>query len=636
MAGEATVAGSPGARASAGGTPGPPPAVELRRIDKRFGALRANRDVDLTVARGSITGIVGENGAGKSTLVSILYGFYTADRGEILIDGEPVRLGGAADAIAHGIGMVHQHFMLAPAMSVLENVMLGSEGGPWLARGERAARARMAELGAAYGLRIDPDAPAGGLPVGLQQRVEILKALWRGARILILDEPTGVLTPQEAGRLFDVLGILKRDGVTILLITHKLREIMAVTDAVYVMRRGEMVARRETRSTSQEELARLMVGRDVFFATGGRPGVGGQGGGRSKDGAPADGGRDARVRRDAPFPGGRDSRFRGNDGAEVAGRTEVGGGLAPRQGGREEGGPAGTGPGGEAGGGGPEPPLLRVEALGHRDERGVSRLIDVGFELRAGEILGVAGVAGNGQSELLDVLSGIAPLHAGRITFAGRTITAADPADPSTLRDLGLAHVPEDRQGRGLVLPFTASESSILGYQDGREAGGGVLLALAALRRRCADLMVRYDVRPPDPDLRCGGFSGGNQQKLVVARELSAAPKVLLVGQPTRGVDVGAIGFLHARLLEIRDAGCAILLVSVELDEILALSDRILVMNAGRIVGEAARGEADAHRIGLMMAGVGGAGEGERTGPADRAAGRRDRTGRMTSSAKTP
>ena len=517
--------------------------MELRRIGKRFGAVRANRDIDLAVERGSITGIVGENGAGKSTLVSILYGFYTADGGEILIDGEPVRLGGTADAIAHGIGMVHQHFMLAPAMTVLENVMLGSEGGPWLAGGERAARARMAELGAAYGLEIDPDAPVGGLPVGLQQRVEILKALWRGARILILDEPTGVLTPQEAGRLFDVLGTLKRGGVTILLITHKLREIMAVTDAVYVMRRGEMVARRETRTTSQEELARLMVGRDVSFAAVGGP-----------DGSGSEG-----------------------DGPD--------GGRGPMD--------------------GPEPPLLRTEALGYADDRGVSRLAGVSFDLRAGEILGVAGVAGNGQSELLDVLSGIAPLHSGRVTFAGRTFTAESPADPSALRDLGLAHVPEDRQGRGLVLPFTASESSILGYQGGRAAGeGAVLLALASVRRRCAALMERYDVRPPDPDLRCGGLSGGNQQKLVVARELSAAPRVLLVGQPTRGVDIGAIEFIHARLLEIRAAGCAILLVSVELDEILALSDRILVMNAGRIVGEAARGEADAHRIGLMMAGV--------------------------------
>ena len=526
-----------------------PPVVELRRIDKRFGAVRANRDIDLAIERGSITGIVGENGAGKSTLVSILYGFYTADSGEILIDGEPIRLGGAADAIAHGIGMVHQHFMLAPAMTVLENVMLGSEGGPWLAGGERAARARMAELGAAYGLEIDPDASVGGLPVGLRQRVEILKALWRGARILILDEPTGVLTPQEAGRLFDILGTLKRGGVTILLITHKLREIMAVTDTVYVMRRGEMVARRETRTTSQEELARLMIGRDVSFAA-----VGGPGGGR---------------------PGGSGSEGGGSDGGSPDG--------------------------------GSGPPLLRVEALGYADERGVPRLAGVSFDLRAGEILGVAGVAGNGQSELLDVLSGIAPLHSGRVTFAGRTITATNPADPSALRDLGLAHVPEDRQGRGLVLPFTASESSILGYQGRRDAGeGAVLLALASVRRRCAALMERYDVRPPDPDLRCGDLSGGNQQKLVVARELSAAPRVLLVGQPTRGVDIGAIEFIHAQLLEIRAAGCAILLVSVELDEILALSDRILVMNAGRIVGEVARGEADVHRIGLMMAGVGG------------------------------
>ena len=539
-----------------------PPAVELRRINKRFGAVRANRDIDLAVERGAITGIIGENGAGKSTLVSVLYGFHAADSGEILIDGEPVRLDGAADAIARGIGMVHQHFMLVPAMTVLENVMLGSEGGPWLADGERAARARMAELGAVYGLEIDPDAQVGGLPVGLQQRVEILKALLRGARILILDEPTGVLTPQEAGRLFDILRILKRDGVTILLITHKLREIMAVTDAVCVMRRGEMVARCETRSTSREELARLMVGRDVSFAA-----VGGSGGG----------------------------------------------------------GPDGGGPGGSY----PGPPLLRVEALGHTDDHGVPRLSGIRFDLRAGEILGVAGVAGNGQSELLDVLSGIAPPHSGRITFAGRTITAANPADPSTLRDLGLAHVPEDRQGRGLVLPFTASESSILGYQGRRDAGEGVLLPLAAVRRRCASLMERYDVRPPEPDLRCDGLSGGNQQKLVAARELSASPRVLLVGQPTRGVDVGAIEFIHARLLEIRDAGCAILLVSVELDEIMTLSDRILVMNAGRIVGEVARGEADADRIGLMMAGVGGAGGGERAEPADREvihAGRSDRT----------
>ncbi len=511
--------------AGVSGGEGSSPAVELRRINKRFGAVQANRDIDLAVQRGSITGIVGENGAGKSTLVSILYGFYSADSGEILIDGEPVRLAGSSDAIDHGIGMVHQHFMLVPTMTVLENVMLGREGGPLLAGGEQATRARMADLSASYGLEIDSDAPVGELPVGLQQRIEILKTLLRGARILILDEPTGVLTPQEADRLFEILEILKRDGVTILLITHKLREIMAATDAVYVMRRGEVVARRNTSETSQEELARLMVGREVLFAVGGEPGE-------------------------------------------------------------------------------PGAPILSVEALSHADERGAPCLADIRFELRAGEILGVAGVAGNGQSELLDVLSGVAPPQSGRIVFAGRTYTADRPAGPSALRDMGLAHIPEDRQRRGLVLPFMASESSILGYQGGMEAGGGIFLALAAIRERCAGLMERYDVRPPDPGLRCGGFSGGNQQKMVVARELSAAPRALLVGQPTRGVDIGAIEFIHSQLIEIRDAGCAILLVSVELDEIMALSDRILVMNAGRIVGEVARGEADANRIGLMMAGI--------------------------------
>ena len=533
--------------------PSPPAAVELRRINKYFGAVHANRDIDLRVERGSITGIIGENGAGKSTLVSILYGFYAADSGEILIDGEPVRLGGAADAIAHGVGMVHQHFMLVPAMTVLENVMLGSEGGLLLAGGEQATRARMAELGAAYGLAVDPDAPVGGLPVGLQQRVEILKALLRGARILILDEPTGVLTPQEAERLFSILGTLKRDGVTILLITHKLREVMAATDAVNVMRRGRLVARLETRATSQEELARLMVGRDVAFAAGDD---GGGHGTPEKHGLPGE------------------HATRGSTGAR--------GGLHR-----------------------PVSPILSVEALSHVDERGVPRLSDVSFDLRGGEILGIAGVTGNGQSELLDLLSGIVPPQSGRITFAGRTMAAASPADPSVLRAMGLAHLPEDRQRRGLVLQFTASESFILGYQDRPEAGAGILLALAAVRRRCADLMERYDVRPSDPDLRCSGFSGGNQQKMVVARELSAAPRVLLAGQPTRGVDIGAIEFIHSRLLEIRDTGCAILLVSVELEEIMALSDRILVMNGGRIVGEVFRGEADANRIGLMMAGVG-------------------------------
>jgi ABC-type uncharacterized transport system ATPase subunit len=501
------------------------PAVELRGINKRFGAVHANKDIDLSIQVGTVAGIIGENGAGKSTLVSILYGFYTADEGEIRIGGDPVEIQSTADAISHGVGMVHQHFMLVPTMTVLENVMLGREGGFGLAAGEAATRARLAELGASYGLDIDPDALVADLPVGLQQRVEILKALLRGARLLILDEPTGVLTPREADRLFEILRMLKADGVTILLITHKLREIMEVTDTVAVMRHGEMVAHRETAETSREELARLMVGRDVLFS----------------------------------------AKYH---------RPEIGD-IA-----------------------------LRVDDISLCDGRGAPLLEHITFDLRAGEILGIAGVAGNGQSELLDVLSGITAPDEGAARIGDTVIDSEHAVDPATLRDIGVAHIPEDRHRRGMVLSFSAAETSILGYHRGPEAGAGRLLDPAAIRARCAELMAHYDVRPPDPSLRSGGFSGGNQQKLVVAREIAAAPRVLLVGQPTRGVDIGAIEFIHKQLIAIRDAGCAILLVSVELEEIMALSDRILVMNDGRIVGEATHDEADVDRIGMMMAGI--------------------------------
>lgn len=508
-----------------GGGAAPPPVIELRGLNKRFGTVHANKDIDLTIEAGSITGIIGENGAGKSTLVSMLYGFYTADSGEIRVSGRPVALSDTADAIAQGIGMVHQHFMLVPTMSVLDNVMLGREGSFRTAVGKAETREQLDRLSADYGLKIDPDAIVENLPVGLQQRVEILKALLRGARILILDEPTGVLTPQEADRLFDILRKLKQDGVTILLITHKLREILAVTDDVNVMRHGEMVAHRKTSETSREELARLMVGRDVLFT--------------------------------ASYS-----------------RPEIG------------------------------ETVLEADGLGFHDARGAPRLTDISFSLRAGEILGIAGVAGNGQSELLDLLSGIEMPQVGTIRFARRTITGDTPCDPLALRRLGLAHIPEDRQHRGMVLNFSAAETSILGYQTMDRAGRGPFLDLPEIERCCADLMEQYDVRPRLTGLRCGGFSGGNQQKLVVAREIAAVPRAMLVGQPTRGVDIGAIEFIHKKLLAIRDEGCAILLVSVELDEIMALSDRILVMNAGRIVGETSHGEADANRIGLMMAGI--------------------------------
>ena len=500
-----------------------PPAIELRHIEKRFGKVHANRDVCLTVRRGSITGIVGENGAGKSTLMSILYGFYQADGGEILIGGEPTRIRSPSDAIAAGIGMVHQHFMLIDNFTVLENIVLGAEGGAILRRGTAAARREVERLERDYGLGVDPDSRVAELSVGAQQRVEILKALYRGAEILILDEPTGVLTPQETEQLFRVLASLRTHGTTVLLITHKLREIMAATDEVYVMRAGSVVAFRPTAETSEQELAELMVGRKIRLTLDKSP---------CKPGAP----------------------------------------------------------------------VLSATGLCLHDERGVLRLEDVSFTVKAGEIVGIAGVSGNGQSELLEVLSGIRIPEAGAFVLEGHEVSAARPAYPAALRAMGLAHVPEDRQRLGMVGSFAASESALLGYQRDPSFVHRLLLDRGAIERHCAALMDQFDVRPRAPSLRAASFSGGNQQKLIIARELSRGPKLLLAGQPTRGVDIGAIEFIHRQLLEHRDAGCAILLVSVELEEVMALSDRILVMCGGRIVGEVAAGEADERRLGLLMA----------------------------------
>ncbi|UOM36323.1 ABC transporter ATP-binding protein [Acuticoccus sp. I52.16.1] len=508
-------------------TTGEAPAIALAGISKRFGAVQANDDVSLTVRAGSIHGIIGENGAGKSTLVSILSGHYHADSGTIRLFGEEVKLASSADAIAQGIGMVHQHFMLVPNFTVLENLMLQTAKAPFLKASRAEVRERLKEIEATYGLSVDPDAVVERLPVGLQQRVEIIKALLAGGRILILDEPTGVLTPDETDRLFDSLATLKAKGVTILLITHKLREIMAATDDVSVMRRGRMVAERRTEDTNREELAELMVGRAV-----------------------------ATVR---------------NQGTRPAGA-----------------------------------PVLIAQGLTVRDEAGVTRLDGVSFALHAGEIVGVAGVAGNGQSELLGVLAGLVEPAGGTFTVGGRSVGPGSPADPSEIRALGVAHVPEDRRREGLVLPFDMSENSVLGYLDEARARRRWLLETRRMRARCQALMDRFDVRPADPRLAAAGFSGGNQQKLVIAREHGAAPRVLLVGQPTRGVDIGAIEFIHRELLALRDAGCAILLVSVELDEILALSDRVIGMNGGRIVGTVAAADADRRNVGLMMAGIAG------------------------------
>ena len=503
-----------------------PPAVELLGIEKHFGRVHANRSVSLAVRRGSVHGIVGENGAGKSTLMSILYGFYRADQGEIRVAGRPVLIEDSKDAIAAGIGMVHQHFMLVDTFTVIENVILGAVKGPLLSSGEARARRMLAQLAEDYALEVPPDARVGELPVGLQQRVEILKALFRGAEILILDEPTGALTPQEADHLFRILRRLREQGKTLILITHKLREVMAVTDRVSVMREGTMVAHRDTAETTMAELAELMVGRRVLLRVGkGR----------------------ARPGRD----------------------------------------------------------LLAAEGLKVRDDRGATRVREVSFTVGAGEIVGIAGVAGNGQSELLEALAGLRPASGGRILLAGRPLDG----EGRDRRREGLAHVPEDRRRMGLVLPFEVRESAVLGYHDDpvfRRAG---LLDWGAISRDADLKMESFDVRPADPRRITATLSGGNQQKLVLAREIERDPLVLVVGQPTRGVDIGAVEFIHRRLVALRDAGKAILLVSVELDEIMGLSDRILVMFGGAIVGEVPAERATEQELGLLMAGAGAQGE---------------------------
>ncbi len=527
--------------------------MALRGIDKRFGAVHANRAVSLEVAKGSIHGIVGENGAGKSTLMSILYGFYRADAGTIEVDGRAVEIASPAAAIAAGIGMVHQHFMLVEPLTVLENVLLGAEQGALLRGGLRRARAELTRLEREYGLEVDVDARVEELPVGIQQRVEILKALYRGAETLILDEPTGVLTPQEADELFRILAALKEQGRTMILITHKLREIMAITDRVTVMRRGAVVANVATADTSREHLAELMVGRKVLL----------------------------RVQKKAAQPGAA---------------------------------------------------LLQADHLDYVDGAGVRRVRDLSLTVRRGEIVGIAGVAGNGQSELLALLAGIAEPAAGALTVNGELLYAAGAAaaapnpnptpnaaaapptgaarsapaaaDARRMRRAGMGHVPEDRQRMGMVISFSAYESSILGHHDDRAYNGPLLMHRRRIIASSQRQMDEFDVRPPDPLLRCDGFSGGNQQKIIVARELDRDPDVLLIGQPTRGLDIGAIEFIHRRLIALRDQGMGILLVSVELDEIMSLSDRILVMFDGAIAGEVAGAEATEQTLGALMAGA--------------------------------
>ena len=518
------------------------PAVLMQGISKRFGAVQANREVMLSVAAGTVHGIVGENGAGKSTLMAILYGFYQADSGSIAINGAAVQITGSRAAITLGIGMVHQHFMLVETLSALDNILLGAEAHWRLGPARAAARRQLAALMADTGLQVRLDSAVEDLPVGERQRLEILKALVRGARILILDEPTAVLTPQETEALFVTLRRLRDAGCTLLLISHKLKEILGVCDAVTVMRQGAVVFDGPIADCSLDQLAEAMVGR----------------------------------------------------------RVQIG-----RETGREAG--ANAAPAAQ-----PSTALLTVQGLRWHDAMGVQRLADVSLTLHAGEIVGIAGVSGNGQGELLALLSGMARPQAGTLTLGdGPAARHFDPGhwlDPATARRLHLAHVPEDRHRCGLVLPFAAWETAALGYQRSRRfASRWGWIKRSVLRQATAQMMDAYDVRPRNVELRTAKFSGGNQQKLVLAREALASegpPTVLLVGQPTRGVDIGAIEFIHRRLRAMREAGGAVLLVSSELDEILALADRVLVMDRGRIAGELAIADCTEAALGRLMAGA--------------------------------
>ncbi|GAK83879.1 predicted nucleoside ABC transporter ATP-binding component [Vibrio ponticus] len=500
-------------------------AIELNRIDKRFGSVHANREIDLKVPAGTIHGIIGENGAGKSTLMSIIYGFYHADSGTMSVNGAPYKPNNSQDAIRAGIGMVHQHFMLVDTFTVLENIILGAEEGWKLEDTLSKARKKLEALAKDYGLDVPLDTPVGQLPVGLQQRVEILKALYRDAKILILDEPTGVLTPQEADHLFRILDKLREQGTTIMIITHKLREVLAITDNISVMRQGAMVSHVVTANTNKEQLAELMVGRKV------------------------------RLKVD----------------------------KEPAQ---------------------PQKELITVKDLQYFDQSGVERVKKVNFSVRQGEVVGIAGVSGNGQSEILSLLSGIIQPASGSINLNGHDITADHTLDPQQVRGIGVSHIPEDRHKQGLINKFSAKEAFILGHQHLEQYNQGFLQDKKAIEDACQTSMDKWDVRPNDPSLKTANFSGGNQQKLVIAREMEQDPDVILIGQPTRGVDIGAIEYIHQQVIAARDANKAVLLVSVELDEILALADRILVVFDGTIVGEVSAEQADEKTLGLMMANI--------------------------------
>jgi simple sugar transport system ATP-binding protein len=497
------------------------PALEMRGITKRYPGVVANDHISLDVRRGEIHALLGENGAGKTTLMNVLYGLARPNEGQILLDGQTVDIAGPSDAIARGISMVHQHFMLVPVLSVAENVVLGAETmarGPFLDR--REANKRIGKLASQFGFALDPEAKVGSLSVGQQQRVEILKALYRDARILVLDEPTAVLTPQETDEIFALLRKLADDGRSIIFISHKLYEVLAIADRITVIRRGRVIGERKPMETTEAELAELMVGREVELT----------------------------VDRGTSHPG---------------------------------------------------ESLLRVEGLHVADDRHHEVVPDATFQIRAGEILGIAGVAGNGQDELIEALIGLRRPSAGKVTLDGRDVTGAS---PRTMNEAGVGYVPGDRHRFGLILAFPVYDNLILTSYYRPPFSSGILREDSAVLDSAGKQVSRFDIRVPSPTVATSTLSGGNQQKVVVAREFDRPLKLLILDQPTRGLDVGSIEFIHRQIIAKRDAGTAVLLVSAELDEVMEVSDRIAVMYRGRIVADMDGRTADRNRVGLLMA----------------------------------
>ncbi|MCI0394378.1 MAG: ABC transporter ATP-binding protein [Chloroflexi bacterium] len=506
------------------------PALEARGLTKRFPGVLANDAVDLTLLRGEVLALLGENGAGKTTLMNMLYGLYHPDEGEILVNGKPIVMNSPSDAIAAGIGMVHQHFMLVQVMTVTENIMLGVEETrgalsrfPLVARlNRRKAADRIRQLSKNYNLALDPNDVIKDLPVGIQQRVEIIKALYRLVDILILDEPTAVLTPQETEEFFAIIRNLTAQGTSIIFISHKLKEVLAIADRITVLHRGRVVGTALPKEATEASLAEMMVGRKVIL----------------------------QVEKSEAHPG---------------------------------------------------QPVLQVEELVVRDERGNVTVNGVSLEARAGEILGIAGVQGNGQRELVEGLTGLRPVVSGRVFVNGQETTHAR---PRTITELGVAHIPEDREKHGLVMAYPVADNMVLNRYYQTPFANGPVLDHRAIEAHGQALVKKYDVRTPSVRTPAGSLSGGNKQKVIVAREFSRPVKLLIANQPTRGIDVGSIEFIHQQIVNQRDSGSAVLLVSAELDEILSLADRVAVMFEGRIVKTLPIAEATRERLGLLMAGA--------------------------------